>query len=222
MRTFLTRCAAVALAAAVATVNVPAQAAEPQDRDPDKAATGGGGIPAGWLARLDSGSTRAEGVRFMVMGTGVHFMTGPAGIYWKPDMTKSGTYEVTATFNQMEPTDHPEAYGLFIGGTNLTGAGQKYTYFLIRQDGKYLIKRRAGANTPTIADWTDSPAVKKTSAGTRGVNTLTVAVTADKVRFSINGTEVSAVAPNQVDASGIAGLRINHNLNVHVEGLGVK
>ena len=47
-------------------------------------------------------------------------------------------------FTQMEPAAHPEAYGVFIGGSDLQAANQKYTYFVIRQDGKFLIKRRAG------------------------------------------------------------------------------
>ena len=34
---------------------------------------------------------------------------------------------------------------------------------------------------------------------------------------AVNASDVA-----QVDASGIAGLRINHNLNVHVEGFAVK
>lgn len=219
---FVLMCA-LSLTGAVAMTNAQQQhGAGGQGHDPDKMAAGGGSIPAGWSARLDNGSTKAEGVRFMTMGTGVHFMSGPAGIYWKPDMNKSGAYTISATFTQMEPAAHPEAYGVFIGGVDLTGAGQKYTYFLIRQDGRFLIKRRQGANTPTIADWTDSPAVKKTDAGTKGVNTLSIAVAADTVKFSINGTEVKSAPASQVDTSGLAGLRINHNLNVHVEGFGVK
>ena len=70
--------------------------------------------------------------------------------------------------------------------------------------------------------WTDSAAVKKTEGKTQGSNTLAIAVTADTVKFSINGTEVKSVAANQADVSGLIGLRINHNLNVHVEGFGVK
>ena len=42
------------------------------------------------------------------------------------------------------------------------------------------------------------------------------------MRFLVNGTEVSTADAAQVDTAGIAGLRINHNLNVHVEGLTVK
>ena len=78
----------------------------------------------------------------------------------------------------MEPAEHPEAYGLFIGGSNLAAASQKYTYFLVRQDGKFLIKRRDGAQTPNIMDWTASPAVKKTERAAKGVNALSIDVAA--------------------------------------------
>lgn len=197
-------------------------ALQAQQHDADKMAMGGGVLPAGWQARLDSGSTKPDGVKVMAMGAGLHFQTGPAGIYWKPEMTRSGVYQVTATFNQMAPSAHPEAYGLIVGGSGLAGANQKYTYFLVRQDGMFLIKRRAGATTPTIADWTASPAVKKTDAAAKGVNTLTIAVAADTVRFLVNGTQVGSAPAAQVDTAGLVGLRINHNLNVHVEGFGVK
>ena len=53
-------------------------------------------------------------------------------------------------------------------------------------------------------------------------NTLSIDVGKDKVRFLVNGTEVSTADAAKVDTAGIAGLRINHNLNVHVEGFAVK
>jgi hypothetical protein len=145
-----------------------------------------------------------------------------AGIYYKPADKASGAYEARATFTQMEPAAHPEAYGLIIGGADLEGAGQKYTYFLIRQDGKYMIKRRDGANTPTIADWTDHSAIKKADSSGKMSNTLAIDVGKDQVRFLVNGTEVTTADTAKVDAAGIAGLRINHNLNVHVEGFTVR
>lgn len=182
----------------------------------------GGSLPAGWSVRLDSGSTKPEGVSVVPMGAGIHFKSGPAGIYWRAADTKSGAYQVSATFNQVEPAAHPEAYGVFIGGSDLAGAGQKYTYFLVRQDGRFMISRRDGAKVTPVVPWTENAAVKKTDASTKGVNQVTIAVTADKVRFLVNGTEVSSQAASAVDASGIAGMRINHNLNVHVDGFGVK
>ena len=210
------------LAAAVAAVAVmPLVAQHEHQADPDKKVAGGGTLPSGWKARVD-GNASLNGVKMMPMGGGVHFMTGPAGIYYKPADKGTGAYEARATFTQMEPAAHPEAYGLIIGGADLEGAAQKYTYFLIRQDGKYLIKRRAGDQTPTIADWTDSAAIKKADTSGKMSNTLAVDVGKDKVRFLVNGTEVTAADTAKVDAAGIAGLRINHNLNVHVEGFGVK
>ena len=189
--------------------------------DPDQMRKGGG-LPAGWQVRLDNGSTQPTGIQFMTMGTGFHVMSGPAAIFYKSDMTKSGSYQVQATFQQMEPAAHPEAYGLIIGGSNLQAETQKYTYFLIRQDGQYLIKRRDGAATPTITNWTAHSSIKKTEGATKGTNTLAIAVAPDKVRFLINGAEVGSAAASQVDTNGIVGLRINHNLNVHVDQFSVK
>jgi hypothetical protein len=189
--------------------------------DPDKM-QGGGTLPAGWSARLDNGSTKPEGVKITPMGGGLHFESGPAGIYYKPTDKKTGAYTVTASFAQMKPAAHPEAYGLFIGGSGLDGADQKYTYFVVRQDGKFLVKKRAGTATPTVTPWTENAAVKKADASGQMTNTLSIAVDTDKVSFRVNGTEVSSAPIDQVDTSGIAGLRINHNLSVHVEGFAVK
>lgn len=188
--------------------------------DPDKKVAGSGALPSGWKGRGDGGSL--AGVKVTPMGAGVHFMSGPAGIYYKPADKASGAYEAKATFTQMEPAAHPEAYGLIIGGSDLEAAGQKYTYFLIRQDGKFMIKRRAGDKTPTIADWTDNAAIKKPDSSGKMSNTLSIEVGKDKTRFLVNGTEVNSTDTAQLDAAGIAGLRVNHNLNVHVEGFTVK
>jgi hypothetical protein len=209
-------------AAGVALLSATAAFAQGQrSSDPDRMRRGGS-LPAGWMVRLDNGSTTADGVSVMPMGSGLHFKSGPAGIYYRQADTKRPPYEVHATFAQVEASGHPEGYGLFIGGSNLTAATQKYTYFLVRQDGTFLIKRRDGAATPTIVDWTGSAAIKKTSGSAQGTNMLSIVVGADKVRFLVNGTEVGSAPASQVDGSGIAGLRINHNLNVHVDNFGVK
>ena len=49
-------------------------------------------------------------------------------------------------------------------------------------------------------------------------NTLAIEVGKDKVRFLVNGTEVSSLDAAKVDTAGTPGLRVNHNLNLHVEG----
>lgn len=191
--------------------------------DPDKKVAGGGTLPSGWMGRLDNGDKTMAGAKVMAMGQGVHFTTGPAGIYYKAsDKPLSGTYKATATFTQMQPAAHAEAYGLIIGGSDLQGANQKYTYFVVRQDGKFLIKRRAGADTPTITDWTENAAIKKTEGAAKGVNTLSIKVEKDTVHFLVNGAEVSKVEAAKVDTAGVAGLRINHNLNVMVDNFSAK
>lgn len=205
--------------AAFAALGVTALGAQQHDMDKMQA---GGSLPAGWSVRLDSGSTKPDGVKVMPMGGGIHFTTGPAGIYWRAADTKKGAYEVHASFNQVEPSAHPEAYGLFVGGSDLAAAGQKYTYFLVRQDGKFMISKRDGAKVTPIVPWTDNAAVKKTDAAAKGTNMLSIVVAADKVRFLVNGTEVNSQPTASVDAAGVAGMRINHNLNVHVDGFGVK
>jgi hypothetical protein len=209
--------------AAIAVAALPLLAQDHQHAaDPDKKMAGPGTLPSGWKGRLDSGDKSLAGVKAAAMGGGVHFMTGPAGIYYKPADKMTGAYEAHATFTQMVPADHPEAYGLFIGGANLDAAAQKYTYFIVRQDGKYMIKRRNGNDTPTVTDWTDSSAIKKADSSGKMSNTLAIEVGKDKVRFLVNGTEVSSVDAAKVDTAGTAGLRVNHNLNLHVEGFAAK
>ncbi|MEQ1729730.1 MAG: hypothetical protein ABL982_15260 [Vicinamibacterales bacterium] len=206
---------------AFAALGATALGAQQHNADTDKMQAGGS-LPAGWAMRLDSGATKPEGVSVVPMGGGIHFKTGPAGIYYRAVDTKTGAYEVRASFSQMEPSAHPEAYGIFIGGANLAAATQKYTYFLVRQDGKFMISRRDGAKVTPVMPWTDNTAVKKTDASAKGTNVLSIVVAADKVRFLVNNTEVSSQPATGIDGAGIAGLRVNHNLNVHVDGFGVK
>src|ERR1700709_1972562 len=92
-------------AAALAVLGFTVTFAQAQrSADPDNMMKGGG-LPAGWLARLDSGSTKPDGVMMMPMGTGLHFKTGPAGVYYRQADTKSGAYEVHGTFPPREPSE---------------------------------------------------------------------------------------------------------------------
>jgi len=211
-----------ALATLGATLLIAQDAPRHEMQDPDKMVQGGGKLPAGWQARLDGPGAKLEGVKFEPTSGGFHVTSGPAGIYYKADQKPTGTFETHARFIQLEPAAHPEAYGLFVGGADLQGDNQKYTYFLIRQDGKFLIKRRDGAATPNVVAWTENAAIKKADAPGKMTNDLGIEVGADSVRFLINGTEVASQPKTQIDTNGIAGLRINHNLNVQVEGFTVK
>lgn len=216
MRTAFTIITALAFALSLPKgLSIPVVAQTPSD--PDRDVQGGVQVP-GWQARLDRPTQKVENLKFAPMGSGLHATTGPAAILFKPENTAKGAYQVTATFAQTKLPEHQEAYGLFIGGSDLTGEGQRYTYFLIRQDGKFLIKRREGAQTKNVVDWMDHAAVQKPDAQGRLNNTLTIVVGKDKVRFLVNGTEVVSQPRTDVDAEGIVGLRVNHNLDVHIDG----
>jgi hypothetical protein len=120
---------------------------------------------------------------------------------------------------------HPEAYGLFIGGQHLTDSTETYLYFETRSDGKYLINHRAGNDVHKIVDWTDTDATNKADANGKATNILAIHVAADSVHFIANGKLVRGMSKAEMhnfNADGQAGIRVNHNLDVHVSDFQVK
>lgn len=193
-------------------------AAQQPDAKPASRAT----LPEGWQARLDRANANASAIKFAAMAPGWHVTAGPSAIYWNPQHLGTGQYELRSTLVLTKPSAHPEAYGVFFGGQNLDEEGQRYTYFLVRQDGKYLIKHRIGSETHTIADWTAHPAVQVPGGNAEATNDLAVRVGSDSVAFVVNGQQVNAFPRSAIaDIEGQAGLRINHNLDVHVARLEV-
>ena len=192
-------------------------AAQMKDHDPDKKAEGGA-LPAGWAGRTDRDNAKLDDAKFVTMGTGYHVTSGPAAIYWKEANNVSGPFTATATFNQTKAPTHPEAYGIFFMGKNLTTADQNYAYLLVRGDGKVMVKHRAGKDVHTIIDWTENAAVNKQDANGKATNTLGVdASKPDSVRLLVNGKQVAAMPGAHVGSTdGYVGLRVNHNLDVHV------
>ena len=207
MRKLLITLATVAIAALVAPLALQAQE---------------GGVQAdGWEARLDRDGDINGVLNFATMGEGVHATTGGRGaaIFWRPGDTHTGTFSISATFTQTQPSSHPNAYGLFFGGADLSGANQRYGYFVIREDGQYLIRKRMESETPEIVPWTRHEAIKTLDSDGRSTNTLTVDVGADQVRFLVNDLEVSSQPRSSFDSDGIAGLRVNHQLDVHIANI---
>jgi hypothetical protein len=178
-------------------------------------------LPEGWKARLDQPAAQLKDVTIEEKDHALTFATGPAGIFYKPDMKASGNYELSAAFSQLKTSEHAEGYGLFIGGTDLDKDTQRYTYFLVRQDGKFLIKSRDGAATKTIADWTDAPVMKEPK-GVKTSNTLAIRGVGDLVLFVVDDKPLYKLSRAQAGGDGIAGLRINHSLNVQVSKLTLK
>ncbi|HET6230311.1 MAG TPA: hypothetical protein VFE05_09605 [Longimicrobiaceae bacterium] len=207
--------AATLLAAAPLAAQTPAQ----HQGDPDVAARSAAPLPAGWHLRLDRADAKQADLTFTRMGSGYHFTGGPAAIFWRPTDRVSAPYTVRATLTQTRAPRHPEAYGVFAAGQNLDAPNQTYLYLVVRGDGKFLVKHRAGTEVHTVIDWTDSDAVHKADANGRATNTVEIRTAADSVRFVVNGTRVAAVGAGF--GPGVAGLRLNHNLDIHVDSFRV-
>src|SRR5436853_80742 len=55
----------------------------------------------------------------------------------------------------------------------------------------------------------------------KATNELSILVQGGKVSFLVNGKEVYSAKATDVDAQGIVGYRVNHNLDVHLGPLGI-
>jgi hypothetical protein len=202
-------------------ISAAAQSTDRTQKDhSDHAVQGGGTLPAGWSARPDEGGD-LKNVKFVTMEPGYHVTLGPAAILYRKSDRANGPFHTLATFHQMKKLEHSEGYGLFMGGQALDSKDQKYTYFLVRDDGSYLIKRREGDKTSEVTKgWTAHPAVKKGDAEGKATNLLEIDAKQDpsKIAFKVNGQTVYTTDAKNTSAKGVVGLRINHNLDLHVEG----
>jgi len=184
--------------------------------------------PQGWKMRVDRSASASDpdaagDIKFVTMGSGFHATNPQAAIYWNPANTASGTYTLKGTFTLERPSGHTNYYGLVFGGSGLEGAEQSYLYFVVAQNGTWLIKSRNGNATPIVAPKTPNDAVKKPDASGKSTNELEVRVGAEKVDFVVNGTVVHSEPKTGALAKtdGIYGIRINHLLEVQVDGFGV-
>lgn len=214
----------VTLAALVAAAQP--LAAQEHQHDPDHAAHGGGMMPAGWMAHLDRADANLSDLMFMAMDGGYHVTTGPAVILWNPaNNVAGGNFTAHATFAQTKAPMHPEAYGLFIAGNNLSGTAPEYMYFIVRGDGKFMVRHRAAnGDLHTIQEWTENAAIHKQNEQGQATNQLSVEGGDWGVRFKVNGTQVVEYLTANVPylkTPGQVGLRVNHNLDVHVSDFGV-
>ena len=183
--------------------------------------------PAGWMERIDN-STNANDpddnpkVKFVSMGKGFHITSGPAGTYWSPKNTATGAYTLKGTFILFKPSGHTNYYGLVFGGEDLGGPKQNYIYFMVAQDGTYAVIHRAGNETHNVQR-AKHEAVKVPGADGRSTNALEVRVTAKDISYVVNGTVVHTTPKSGMTAKtdGIVGVRVNHLLDVHVDGFEV-
>jgi len=211
----------LATLAAPLAAQQPTPAADQHQHDPGMPVQGGGVFPAGWTVRPDEGG-QASQIKFAIMAPGWHLTVGTAAIYYRAADQAKAPFTLTSKIHLFPGTgSHQEAFGLFIGGEDLAGAKEAYTYFLIRGDGTFKVKQHEGDKVSDVTQgWTASPAIVQGKADGPVANVIAVAATRDKVSFQVNGKEVWSGKVRNTD--GQVGLRVNHNLNLHIETLELK
>ena len=185
--------------------------------------------PAGLELRVDASTDAADpddvpNVTVTSVANGFEVRTGPAVTAWNPANTVTGNYTLEGTFTLLQPSGHTNYYGLIHGGRGLEGASQSYIYFLVAQNGSFIIRHRAGDAVHDIIGRTANAAVVQPDANGTSVNRLQVRVGANDTQYSVNGTVVHTAPKTDMAAQtdGIWGVRINHVIpGVRVEGLRV-
>ena len=197
---------------------------DPQKPEGDNLAT-----PPTWVVRTDRAmpdltvGSEADSVDifFVNMTPGWHITTGPAAIFYHPYSIADDLFILETTIHLFDPGERREAYGLFFAGQSLDTEDITYDYFLLRNSGEFLIKRRVGAETEIINNWTAHDAIATYGPDSEGSveNRLGVVSGPNAVIFRVNGEEVARLPHSEVNTQGTFGLRINHALNVHVSAL---
>ncbi|MFW5905024.1 MAG: hypothetical protein ACOCUZ_02285 [bacterium] len=187
-------------------------------------------LPDGWMAHFDDPDAAHEahmgdaddGLSFEIMEPGWHITTGPSGIFYQHEFSAEGSYTLEAVIHLFDPGERRESFGVFFGGSELHDReAQGYTYFLVRRDGRYMIRERAGEEVANVQGWTEHDAVPTWEDREEGAMsvayTLGVEAGPDEIVFRVNGEEVDRRPRGAFPVDGHFGLRVNHNLNLHVE-----
>ena len=186
--------------------------------------------PAGWEMRVDHSTNPSDPddvpeVTVRSIADGLEVATGPAVTLWHPANTASGSYTLEGTFTLLQPSGHVNYYGLIFGASGLEGDQESYIYFLVAQNGSYIIRHRAGNETVhDIVPRTPHEAVNPADQNGQSVNHLQVRVGASETQFVVNGTVVHTAPRTGVAAgtNGVWGVRVNHVMpGIRVEGLAV-
>ena len=177
-------------------------------------------FPEGWQVRFDREGASMDDLYLVTMPPGYHVTTGPAMIAWHPDSVATGDFRIESETFLFDPQGRREAFGFFIGGTDLHGPDQRYTYFLLREGGEFLVKKRSGTETAEVQGWTPHQAIvafaTKPEDAHTAKNVLALEGAGDELRFSVNG-ELLWTGPREgLATNGIFGLRVNHGLNLHI------
>ena len=181
-----------------------------------------------WRIRVDhaAGPTRPDAVPtidFAAVEGGFQLSTGPAVVLWQDADTVRAPFTTSGTFTLLEPSSHASYYGIVYGAVRLQNVRQSYLYFLIAQNGTYVIKHRAEERVTEIVGRTEHPAIVRPGRDGRSVNELEVRAGATDLEFVVNGTVVSTLPRRGLTAraAGSYGVRVNHVIpGLLVEKLG--
>lgn len=174
-------------------------------------------LPREWRTAPAEGVQVREG-EALVVETGPHAVLWPAGAE-----ALEPPYTIRARMRKPTGRLH-EGYGIVIGGAPLDAPeeAQRYSYFLVRGDGSFLIKRRVGPETPVVRPWTFHPAIRRDTEEGGETNELAVRVGTENVVFLVNGVEVARVPASELDTRGIAGVRVAHDIRLVLAGFDVE
>ncbi len=186
--------------------------------------------PAGWQVRIDKSTNASDPddvpeVKVVTVGKGFRVTGGPAGTYWNAANTAKGNYTVRGNFNLMKPSGHVNYYGIVFGGSDLNGVNQQYIYFLVAQNGSFIVRQRTGEKVADVVSRTmPHPAIRLPGADGTSTNAVEVRVGAAQIEYVVNGQVVHTTPKTGLTAqtNGIAGVRINHVLDVTVDGFQVQ
>jgi len=133
----------------------------------------------------------------------------------------SGAYTLKGTFTLMKPSGHTNYYGLIFGAAIWKARSRSiFTSWSLRM-GRGSSRGAMADSTVNISEKVASEVVKKPDASGKSTNTLEVRAAADQIEYVVNGQVVHSTPKNGPTAKtdGIYGIRVNHLLEVQVDGL---
>jgi hypothetical protein len=202
-------------------------------QDADRVVAGGGITVPGWTGRIDDAAAKKgltiSSSKFVREGDALHLTIGPAATYWNPANVAKGNYTVRASFKEGKTmADHPHPAGLFIGGSALGTDEQRYMYCVAYGSGEFLVRRFNGSTVTTLVRRQAHPAVHKTGPDGSVTQEIAWRVRDGRAECLINGQSVAGfdqaevVGPDKLASTdGVYGIRVSHNMDVVVTGLGL-
>jgi hypothetical protein len=225
----LVSASAVAIAVALFIPTVHSQ----QPQDADRKVAGGGITVKGWQGKVDAGNKQGLTIndsKFAPEGGGFRVTTGAAGIFWNPANTAKGDYTVKGTFKEAKQTyNHPHPFGVFIAGKNLDTEAPSYLYCVAYRNGNFIVNQFVDGKVTRIVPRTQHKAVD-VATGPEDDVTQEVGwtVKGSKAECTINGQAVHSIdradpaGTVKLDSfDGVYGIRISHNSDAVVSGLGM-